>query len=256
MQYKFGDLVKGLILKSELEKSEKDWILNNNRITYEELIKTYKSIKANSNTNNDNDNGNKKNELMKYMSDLTPIFKVYDNIDERKKPKTAEYEKLMARLRSEEQEKEYRKFIAKDRNSYTGIVDSIGSYAFMPDANVDLNKVGNIGEAAKEVKHQLTTIVNVLITVVSVGYAVWYWSGSSMGLNGKNDATRLLLSIFASIVVLVAEVVVFSGYLRKVDESREKEKNIIESRSIVETVVIQNKKKMNKNSINRKSKKA
>lgn len=228
MNYKLGEKVKGLIENSDISSGEKQYILTNKRITYDELKKVIEKSKTEHN-------------IMYYMSDMVPIFEVYDTMEEKKKPKTAEYEKLMKRLRIEEHEKEYRRFLKKDDGSYCSGVDAIGKYAFLPEGDVDINKVDSIGGSAKEVKHQLTTIFNILITVVSVGYAVWYWSGSSMGL-GNNDAIRLLLSLFASILVLVAEVVVFGGYLRKVEEAKGRERKMVENKHVVSTVVFGQKK--------------
>ena len=66
---------------------------------------------------------------------------------------------------------------------------------------------------------------------------MWYWSGSSLGL-ASDYAIRMLLSLVVAIIVLIAEVVVFGGYVRKVDEARERERASVERKTVVETVVI------------------
>lgn len=234
MNYTFGDRVKKLIEISSIGKGEKDAILSLGRITFQEVRDAHQTCK------NDPD----VKSLMCYISDLSPVFQIYDETKVSKGNKTEEYKSLMQRLRSEEKEKEYRKLLKRGTESVG--VDSIGGYAFMSGPNEEMHRVENVNQTAKEVKHQLTTIVNILITVVSAGYAVWYWSGSSMGLSradsiGGNMGIRVMLSLFAAIVVLIAEVVVFGGYLRKVDEARTKGKALEEERSVVQTIVIKGK---------------
>lgn len=57
----------------------------------------------------------------------------------------------------------------------------------------------------------------------------------------SNMGVRVLLSLFAAVVVLIAEIVVFGGYLRKVDDARTKENALVEDRSVVQTIVIKGK---------------
>lgn len=234
MNYTFGERVKTLLDIAPVEKGIKDAIISTQRISFKELTEAHQLCNNNLNVK----------PLMYYMSELTPILNVYDHTKNKKEVKTESYNKLMQRLRNEEQEKEYRSLLKKNKESgntgkHAG-TDSIGNYAFLAQKDEDINKVGRIGDTAKELKHQITTIVNVLITVISVGYAVWYWSGSSMGLSiiNNGDGFRILLSLFAALIVLIAEVVVFGGYLRKVDDARTKEKKMVENRTIVQTTVI------------------
>lgn len=231
MNYTFGDRVKKLVNASAIDKSEKDAILSLGRITYKELREAHQKCSG------EPDVGS----LMHYMSDLTPVFRVYDREGLAKAAKTDEFKALMSRLRAEEKEREYRTLLKRGHDAGAH-VDGIGSYAFLAGRG----QAGSAGQAAKEVKHQLTTIVNILITVVSAGYAVWYWSGSSMGLSrdagaAGNMGVRVLLSLFAAVLVLVAEIVVFGGYLRKVDDARTKEHALVEDRSVVQTIVIKGK---------------
>lgn len=265
LKYRYGQKVKELIEECEIEKTDKDIILAFGRISFEEFNKVYDSYKT------------KNNEQLKsrmyYMSDLIPIFEVYDQTPEngKKEVKTEEYLKLMTRLRNEEEEKNYRNLINRknkfdsnhnsnekiDNITNTESVDGIGNYYFLKTSNKTQYSNNSIGGMAKEIKHQITTIFNIMITVVSVGYAVWYWSGSSMGLgnSSNNNGIRVLLSLIASLITLVAEVVVFGGYLRKIEDAREKESKVVENRTIVQTIVIKGKgSPKNGKLINRKEK--
>ncbi|KAG7830466.1 hypothetical protein KL920_002104 [Ogataea angusta] len=141
------------------------------------------------------------------IKDLSPYFDTPPRT-----PKSPEFLRQMEELKARQEELEYQK-----------LVGSLPGQLGRP----------SVLQEAKEVKHQVTTIVNVLISVVSVAYAVWYWTGS---VNLFNDATRVLLALFASILVLVAEVVVFGGYLRRVDEAKQRERKKKEVRKVVDSV--------------------
>ncbi|KAG7730076.1 hypothetical protein KL933_001156 [Ogataea haglerorum] len=141
------------------------------------------------------------------IKDLSPYFDPPPQT-----PKSPDFLKQMEKLKAQQEELEYQR-----------LVGSLPGQHGRP----------SVLQEAKEVKHQLTTIVNVLISVVSVAYAVWYWTGS---VNLFNDATRVLLALFAAILVLVAEVVVFGGYLRRVDEAKQRERKKKEVRKVVHSV--------------------
>ncbi|ODV87448.1 hypothetical protein CANARDRAFT_5979 [[Candida] arabinofermentans NRRL YB-2248] len=143
--------------------------------------------------------------------------------------KTPEFLKMMEQLRLKEQEYEYQKLV-KSGNRYGG------SRVFKLDAGSnDDDEFETLTplQQTKQVNHQLTTIFNIFVSVASVGYAVWYWTGTSMRIS---DAYRVLLSLFFSILVLVAEVVVFGGYLRKVEEAKKTERKKKEIQKVVDTV--------------------
>lgn len=180
-------------------------------IAFEELQSAYSKLES------------PEKSLLFYISTTTAEF----TKQEAQQTKTAEYTRLMERLRAEQQERQYQSYLAKEDDDRS-VIDSIGQYRHQ-------EKVLGNGSIAKEVNYQLTTIVNILITTCSSGYAVWYWSGSSAG--GLNYGLRMLLSLLAAAVVLLAEVVIFGGYLRRVDEARDRESKKVETREIVESVV-------------------
>ncbi|AQZ17742.1 VPH2 (YKL119C) [Zygosaccharomyces parabailii] len=87
----------------------------------------------------------------------------------------------------------------------------------------------------REVKEQVTTVFNILVSVVSVSFALWYWSGSSSGMALHY---RVLISLFFGILVLIAEVVVYNSYIQRVSEARTKEKCKIEKKKVIKKIVI------------------
>lgn len=90
-------------------------------------------------------------------------------------------------------------------------------------------------QMAKEIREQITTVFNVLVSVVSVVFAVWYWSGSSTWLPLHY---RVILCLFFGILILVAELVVYNSYLRKISDAKEKERAKIEKKKVVKEIVI------------------
>lgn len=81
----------------------------------------------------------------------------------------------------------------------------------------------------KDVDRQMALIFNVLISIVCCAAAIWiaakWWS----------TPMRLALSMSGSALVGVAEVVVYSGYIRRVGEAKGKEKQIKEVKEIINT---------------------
>ncbi|KAG5358451.1 Vacuolar ATPase assembly integral membrane protein [Yarrowia sp. B02] len=90
----------------------------------------------------------------------------------------------------------------------------------------------SISQQTKQLKHQITTIFNIALSVVSVSYAIWYWTKSSAGMS---VSARALLSIWGGLVILVAEVVVYGRYVRKTTEARVTERKKRETKQIVST---------------------
>jgi TMEM199 family protein len=69
---------------------------------------------------------------------------------------------------------------------------------------------------------------NILVSILCCGGAVFY-----MTRYWNNDGLRVLLSLGVAILVGIAEVVVYAGYLRKVKESKLKERRKIDMREVV-----------------------
>lgn len=118
-------------------------------------------------------------------------------------PKTREYLASVERLTRQREEEEYRRMVNMD----------IGLY--------DHDASTTPASMAKELRSQLTTIVNVLVLVALVVYAVWHWTRLLWGLS---NGLRVLCCLFFGVLVLVAEVVVFSGYLLRVEDARKRER--------------------------------
>lgn len=133
-------------------------------------------------------------------------------------PKSPEFESMMAKLRLRQAEIEYQRLI-KPKPEFQTLHEE------------DILSTLLAAQQTKEVKNQITTIVNILVSVASVAYAAWYWTGSSWGLQ---TVWRVLLMVLAGLLVLIAEVVVYMGYVRRVHEARTREQAKVEVKKVLE----------------------
>lgn len=122
----------------------------------------------------------------------------------RKPEKSPEYVALMDRLRKEQEMREYRALVARSQGT--------------EGANEDDDK--------DDVTPSL--VFNILLSVVMCGAAMFvmtrWWT---------NDAARVLVSMLFAIVVGIAEVVVYAGYLRNVKRNKAKEQAKMERKVVI-----------------------
>ncbi|XDT32538.1 Endoplasmic reticulum-based factor for assembly of V-ATPase [Nakaseomyces glabratus] len=140
-------------------------------------------------------------------------FKFKDR--ETRKP-SPEFQAQLARLRALQQEQEYQQ-IVKNR-----------------DLAITTESEATPAQINREIKEQVTTVFNIIISVISVVVAIWYWSRTSAGLAIHH---RIFLCMFFGILVLVAEVVVYSSYLSKIEEAKASEKSKKEHKKLVQKYV-------------------
>lgn len=121
-----------------------------------------------------------------------------------KPEKSPEYKALMERLRREQEMRDYRALVSRTQRS----------------EEVD----------EEEEKDDVTPslVFNILLSVVMCGAAMFYMTRWWM-----NDAVRVLVSLLVAIVVGVAEVVVYAGFLRNVKRNKAKERAKMERKVVV-----------------------
>jgi hypothetical protein len=124
----------------------------------------------------------------------------------------------MARLRRNEEARSYAAMTSK-------IDPSSPSYYYeQPRSNEDDDEM-----TYTDASRQVTLIFNVLISIVACGAAIWmvakWWS----------TPARLAISMSGALLVGAAEVVVYSGYLRRLGEAKVKEKGVKEVKEIIGT---------------------
>ena len=133
----------------------------------------------------------------------------------------------MARLREEEEAREYERMMNPLPPKETFSQRFPNAHLF---PNVAIPEEDEVTYA--DINRQMALIINVLVSIIACSVAIW------MAASHWSTPTRLGLSMGGSGVVGVAEVVVYAGYIRRVKEAKEREKNKVEIKEIVETWVI------------------
>ncbi|TAQ83272.1 hypothetical protein B7494_g8404 [Chlorociboria aeruginascens] len=156
-----------------------------------------------------------------YISPLTP-----------KAEPTSEYKALMARLRRDEESRVYERMLnpPPPMETFAQRFPASAARAFSDNqysSNRDDDEV-----TYSDIDKQMTVILNVVISILACAGALWmvarWWS----------TPARLALSMSGSLLVGIAEVVVYSGYLKRVGEAKGKEKQLKEVKEVVNTWVV------------------
>lgn len=142
----------------------------------------------------------------------------------------------MARLRREEEARSYERMTNPPPPMETfaqRFPGSSAAHAFSSTyQNINTSDPDDDGTTFADIDRQMALILNVLLSIVACAGAIWvaarWWS----------TPARLALSMSGSILVGVAEVVVYSGYIRRVGEAKGKEKKVKEIKEIVKTWVV------------------
>lgn len=139
----------------------------------------------------------------------------------------------MARLRREEERRTYERMtnpISPMETFSQRFPAASAAHAFSSNhiSNSDLDDEVTYAD----VDRQMALIFNVLVSIVACAGAIWvvarWWS----------TPTRLALSMGGSLLVGVAEVVVYSGYIRRVAEAKANAKEVKDVREVLKTWVI------------------
>lgn len=140
---------------------------------------------------------------------------------------TSEYQALMARLRQEEESRAYEQMTnpPPPMETFSQRFPSASTYNSHNSTEEDELTFSDINR-------QMTLIFNVLISIVCSSAALWiaarHWS----------TIARLSLSMSGSILIAVAEVAIYSGYMRRMGEAKSKEGKLKEVKEIVNTWVV------------------
>lgn len=130
-----------------------------------------------------------------------------------------DFKKKLEFLKYQEQELEYQSMVKRSK------------FVFSLQEDDELTP----SQINKQIKEQVTTVFNVLVSVISVVVAIWYWTGSSTNFPVH---VRLLLCLFFGILVLVADVVVYNSYLKKLEEAKVKEKTKVEKKKVLSKITL------------------
>ena len=130
-----------------------------------------------------------------------------------------DFKKNLEFLKYQEQELEYQSMVKRSKSVFS----------LQEDDELTPSQIN------KQIKEQVTTVFNVLVSVISVVVAIWYWTGSSTNFPIH---VRLLLCLFFGILVLVADVVVYNSYLKKLEEAKVKEKTKVEKKKVLSKITL------------------
>ncbi|KAL8862544.1 MAG: hypothetical protein Q9178_001042 [Gyalolechia marmorata] len=170
--------------------------------------------------------------VLHHLDQLLRGSKLYYEFPKPKKEPTNEYKMLMARLRRDEEARSY------ERMTNPPLPMETFEQRFPNTSNPKLF-AGNQDRFYRDddvtyadVNRQMAMIVNILVSIVACSIALW------LVANRWSTPRRLGLSMGGSILVAVAEAVVYAGYLRRIKEAREKGKKQVEIKEIIKTWVI------------------
>jgi hypothetical protein len=148
--------------------------------------------------------------------------------------KTPEYKALMARLRHAEEARSYERMVNPAPNPET-FKDRFPTAAY---AFAEVNRPSRPEDidddeiAHSEVHRQITLIINFLVSIAGVAGTLWiaarWWSTPS----------RLFLTLGGSILVAIAEVVVYNGYMWRLGQAKKKQEGVKEVKEVIETWVV------------------
>jgi hypothetical protein len=144
------------------------------------------------------------------------------------------YKALMARLRQEEEARQYERMLNPTPQTETFAqrypTASYG-HLFPPAPQQSENEDDDMTYA--DINRQMAMIANVLISIIACSIGVWktawHW----------DVPARLALSMVSSIVVALAEVAIYAGYIGRLQEARQNERMKVETKEVAESWVIQ-----------------
>ncbi|KAI7765480.1 hypothetical protein LZL87_007231 [Fusarium oxysporum] len=192
-----------------------------NPISHGQIVDLWKQLKAQGNSNFT-------------LEQLLCGASVYIPPPPPKPEPSPEYKALMARLRREEEARSYERMINPPPQHETfkdHFPSSAASFAAAnrPTSSADL---GDDDMAMEEVHKQVTLIINFLVSIAGVAGTLWvtarWWSLPA----------RMFLTMGGSILVAIAEVVVYNAYIWKMDQGRKKHGKVKEVREVVESWVL------------------
>lgn len=143
-----------------------------------------------------------------------------------------EYKTLMGRLRREEEARAYERLInpPPPAQSFPQRFPTARATLLPASTQADVDQDDDITYA--DVNRQMALILNILVSIVACSVAIWLAAGH------WSTPKRLGLSMGGSGIIAVAEVVVYTGYLRRLQEARDKGKKEVEIKEVIKTWVI------------------
>ncbi|KUI61548.1 hypothetical protein VP1G_08733 [Cytospora mali] len=149
---------------------------------------------------------------------------------------SAEYKALMARLRHEEEERKYQRMVsspsAMDLRPTFGQQFPLAQQFAQVNQSSNKDDMGDDDVTFNDVHRQVVLVINFLVSIFGCAATLWilarWWS----------TPARLFLTMGGSLLVAIAEVAVYSGYVWHLGEAKRKDEKIKEVKEIVQTWVV------------------
>ncbi|KAF7876665.1 hypothetical protein EAF04_001750 [Stromatinia cepivora] len=147
---------------------------------------------------------------------------------------TSEYKALMARLRREEEARAYERMLNPPPPLETfaqRFPSASAAHAF----TANFSEPGNSEDddvTYADIDRQIAVIFNVIVSIVACAFGLW------MAARWWSTPARLALSMSGSLLVGIAEVVVYMGYIRRVGEAKGQAKKLQEVKEVMTTWVV------------------
>ena len=138
----------------------------------------------------------------------------------------------MARLRHTSEAQAYATISSHSTTSNPFSISTRNSLALSQPTHDPFAKPEDDDLTFADVNRQLALIINVLVSIIACGIAIWMVAGHVAA------PKRLALAMGGALVVAVAEVAIYAGYLRKLGEAKEKERAKKERKVITKTWTI------------------
>ncbi|KAG5916985.1 hypothetical protein E4U42_007425 [Claviceps africana] len=145
-----------------------------------------------------------------------------------------EYKALMARLRREEAQRAYDRMVNPPPKAETFDDRFPTSAQAFSQVNRPIHAadLGDDDVTLQDVHRQVMLIINFMVSILGVAGTLWatsrWWSVPA----------RIFLTMGGSIVVAIAEVAVYSGYVWRMEQGKQKHKAAKEVKQVVNTWVV------------------
>ncbi|EWC45044.1 hypothetical protein DRE_06324 [Drechslerella stenobrocha 248] len=84
----------------------------------------------------------------------------------------------------------------------------------------------------KEVSDQISVILNILFSSIFTGLAIWF-ATSNLATYKHRQPLRVGASILVAVIVAIAEVVLYSSYMRKINDAKTQERSKPEVKTLL-----------------------
>lgn len=148
-------------------------------------------------------------------------------------PQTSEYKALMARLRREEETRSYERMTNPPPPMETfaqRFPSASVAHAFTANFPGPTSEDDDVTYA--DIDRQIAVIFNVIVSIIACAFGLW------MAAKWWSTPARLALSMSGSLIVGIAEVVVYMGYIRRVGEAKGQAKKLREVKEVTATWVV------------------